>query len=215
MVVELVVMGGCDPRHQRNDLKRFYDALRTIYGPQSPSSTPILDAGGTKLITGKTQILERWAEHFQNVLNNPSNISDEAISRIPKVPLNNKLDTPPSLDEVKKAISQLSSGKAPGQDSISIEISKAGGQITTQKMTDLFRSIWEREVVPQELKDATIVHLYKRKGYRQSCDNHRGISLLSIVGKILTRVLLNRLIIHLKEDLLPEVNVALCRPRNS
>ena len=52
--------------------------------------------------------------------------------------------------------------------------------------------------IPQELKDATIVPLYKRKDNRQSYDNHRGISLLAIAGKILARVLLNRLIDHLE-----------------
>ena len=49
-----------------------------------------------------------------------------------------------------------------------------------------------------------IVHLYKRKGNCQTCDNHLGISLLSIAGKILARVLLNRLIDHLEDGLLPE-----------
>ena len=49
-----------------------------------------------------------------------------------------------------------------------------------------------------------VVHLYKRKRNRQSCDNHRGISLLSIAGKALARVLLNRLIEHLEGGLLPE-----------
>ena len=36
------------------------------------------------------------------------------------------------------------------------------------------------------------------------CDNHRGISLLCIAGKILARILLNRLIDHLEQGLLPE-----------
>ena len=49
-----------------------------------------------------------------------------------------------------------------------------------------------------------IVHIYKKKGNRQSCDNHRGISLLSIAGKILARVLLNRLLDHLEQGHLPE-----------
>ena len=53
-------------------------------------------------------------------------------------------------------------------------------------------------------KDASIIHLYKRKGNKQSCDNHRGISLLSIAGKILARILLNRLSKHLEDGLLPE-----------
>ena len=128
----------------RNDLKRFYDALKTIYGPTSSHSSPILDAGGTQLITDKALILKRWADHFSNVLNNPSIISEEAIARIPQIPTNSKLDVPPSLDEVKKATSQLSSGKSPGADSIPIEIFKIGGQTLIEKLTDLFRSIWEK-----------------------------------------------------------------------
>ena len=36
---------------------------------------------------------------------------------------------------------------------------------------------WRKEAIPQEFKDASIIHLYKRKVYPQVCDNHRGISL--------------------------------------
>ena len=58
--------------------------------------------------------------------------------------------------------------------------------------------------IPQEFKDASIIHIYERKGNCQACDNHRGISLLSIAGKILARILLNRLTHHLESDHLPE-----------
>ena len=36
-----------------------------------------------------------------------------------------------------------------------------------------------------------IIHLFKRKGNPQVCENHRGISLLLIAGKIFARALLN------------------------
>ena len=42
--------------------------------------------------------------------------------------------------------------------------------------------------------------LFKRKGNAQVYDNHRGISLLSITGKILARVLLNRLNEHIEQS---------------
>ncbi|VDL98234.1 unnamed protein product [Schistocephalus solidus] len=58
--------------------------------------------------------------------------------------------------------------------------------------------------VPLDFKDATIIHLYKRKGNRQLCDNPRGISLLNIAGKIFARILLNHLNGRLKQSLLPE-----------
>ena len=76
-----------------------------------------------------------------------------------------------------KAIKLMSSGKALGSDAI----------------PELFHIMWRKEAIPQEFKDATIIHLFKRKENPQVCDNHRGISLLSIAGKILARVLLNRL----------------------
>ena len=65
--------------------------------------------------------------------------------------------------------------------------------------------MWRKEAIPQEFKDASIIHLFKRKGNPQLCDNHRGISLLSIAGKVLARVLLNRPNEHLEQSgLLPE-----------
>ena len=61
------------------------------------------------------------------------------------------------------------------------------------------------EAIPQEFKNATNIQLFKRKGNPQVCGNRRGISLLSIAGKILARVLLNRLNEHLERSgLLPE-----------
>jgi len=188
----------------RKDMKNFYASLKEVYGHTSSCSAPLLSADGSTLISDKEKLLERWAEHFNGVLNRPSAINDEAINRLHQVPINESLDEVPSLEETRKAIHQLSSNKAPGVDSIPAEIYKEGGEALTAKLLDLFTLIWKEETVPQELKDASIVHLYKRKGNRQSCDNHRGISLLSIAGKILARVLLNRLIIHLENGHLPE-----------
>ena len=74
-----------------------------------------------------------------------------------------------------------------------------------QRNWQLCHIMWRKEAIPQEFKDATIIHLFKRKGNPQVCDNHWGISLLSIAGKILARVLLNRLNEHLERSgLLPE-----------
>nr|VZI19096.1 unnamed protein product [Spirometra erinaceieuropaei] len=64
-------------------------------------------------------------------------------------------------------------------------------------------------------KDAIIVHLHKRKGNRQVCDNHRAISLLIIAGKIFARILLNRLNNHLEQGLLPESQCCFRRHRGT
>ena len=41
-------------------------------------------------------------------------------------------------------------------------------------------------------RDACIVPLYKGKGDRYECSNSRGVSLLSVVGKLYGRVLIKR-----------------------
>ena len=101
------------------------------------------------------------------------------------------LDELSTVSETVKAIKLLSSRKAPGSDAIPAEIYKAGGPPVAEKLTELFHIMWRKGAIPQEFKDATIIHLFKRTGNPQVCDNHRAISLLSIAGKILTRVLLN------------------------
>ena len=53
------------------------------------------------------------------------------------------------------------------------------------------------------MRDSKIITLYKNKGERNDCNNYRGISLLSIVGKVFARVMLMRLQ-KLTERIYPE-----------
>ena len=145
--------------------------------------------------------MKGWAEHFDSVLNRPSSVNDDAINRLPQVECNLLLDEFPTVSETVKATKLLSSNKALGSDAIPAEIYKAGGIPVAKKM--LFHIMWRKEAIPQEFKDASIIHLFKRKGNPQLCDNHRGISLLSVAGKVLARVFLNRLNEHLEQSRLP------------
>lgn len=104
-----------------------------------------------------------------------------------------ELDKPPILDEPIKGIKELSSCKAPGEDGIHPEVYKYDGDELAAELTRLFKELWAEGEVPQDFKDALIIHLYKNKGDRHLCDNHRGISLLSNAGKIFARVIVKRL----------------------
>ncbi|BHF85165.1 hypothetical protein SprV_1002832600 [Sparganum proliferum] len=187
----------------------------TFMDPPTKGTAPLLSADGSTLLTETTQILQRWAEHFPRVHNLPSAIYDAAIDRLPQVETNADLDLPPSLQETIRAVQQLSSGKAPGSDAIPAEVYKHGGPQLMDHLTVLFQEMWRQGEVPQDFKDATIVHLYKRKGNRQVCGNHRGISLLKIARKIFARILLNRLNNHLEQGLLPESQCGFRRHRGT
>jgi len=102
----------------------FHTAVKEVYGPQSMGTFPLLSSDGSTLITDKPQILQRWAEHFHNVLNRPSSITDTVLAQLPQIEVNPLLADPPSLLAVNKAIEQMKSGKAPGADSIPSEVFK-------------------------------------------------------------------------------------------
>ena len=76
------------------------------------------------------------------------------------------------------------------------------GPCSQKKLHRLFSLIWTPESIPDDLRDALIVTIFKR-GDKTVCENYRGISLLSIAGKILARILSQRLS-HAAEDILPE-----------
>ena len=152
----------------RNDMKKFFDALKTVYGPQSSGTTPLLSADGTSLLTDKEAILKRLAEHFDGVLNRPSYINDEAINRLPQVECNPLLDELPTVSETVKAIKLLSSGKAPGSDAIPAEIYKAGGPPVAEKLTELFHMMWRKEAIPQESRIQQLSTYSKGKGILKS-----------------------------------------------
>ncbi|VDL95423.1 unnamed protein product [Schistocephalus solidus] len=102
----------------RNEMKNFFKAIKAIYGPCIKGSAPLLSSDGTTLLTEKSQILKRWAEHFRNVLNGSSSISDAAIVRLPQVDTNNDLDLPPTLPDGYSYVKSSMTGRTSYSDDV-------------------------------------------------------------------------------------------------
>ena len=107
------------------------------------------------------------------MLNRPSSDKNNAINRLPQVECNVLLDEFPTVTETRKALQHLSSGKAPGADAIPAKFYKAGPPMAEKKLTELFQ--FHNSPIRTERKSST-------------CDNHRGISLLSIAGKLMEKI---------------------------
>jgi len=56
----------------------------------------------------------------------------------------------------------------------------------------LFTEIWEKEDVPSAWRDGYLIKLPK-KGDLSNCSNYRGITLLSVPGKVFNRIILERM----------------------
>ena len=166
------------------------------------SVTPLMGRDGSTLI-GDEEKLQRWAEHFSSVVNCESVVSEVVLEALPVVEVpqlgdsdmsfdDDELCLPLSEEEISVAVSQLKNGRAPGQDSISAEMLKLGGGISIRWLKYLFDLIWSTESIPSDWRRQTIIPLHK-KGSRSTCDNYRGIALLSTPSKVFSKAILNRL----------------------
>ena len=91
------------------------------------------------------------------------------------------------------AIDKLKNHKSPGIDETAAELIKAGGGTMRLEIHKLITSIWKKEKLPEEWKESIIVPIHK-KGDNKDCNNYRGISLLPTTYKILSNILLSRLV---------------------
>jgi len=104
----------------------------------------------------------------------------------------------PSASEVELAIGMQKSHKSPGIDQVPAEVIKAGGRTICLEIHKLITSIWKKEKLPEEWKESIILPIHK-KGDKTDCSNYRDISLLPTTYKILSYILLSRLIPYAKE----------------
>ena len=146
---------------------------------------------------------------FQSLFSGRRTLQESLLARIPQVDVKVELDDPPTREEIKKATMQLKVGKSPGIDGIPEEVYQHGGEVVLDKLQGLFTNSWKKGTLPQDLRDAVIVSLYKNKGEKSDCSNYRSITLLSIAGKILARVLMNRLIPTIAQENTPETQCGL------
>ena len=180
--------------------RSFFEALKAVHGLSHQIQAPLRSADGSTLLTDKDAIMHRWSEHFSSLFSDKRKVEESSLPRIPKAEVKTELDVLPTLEEVKKAVRQMNPGKSPGIDGIPAEVYQYGGEKVTVCLHDLFTKCWEQGLVPQDLRDAIIVSLYKNKGVKSDCSNYRGITLLSIAGKVLARLMLNRLIPTIAEE---------------
>ena len=91
-----------------------------------------------------------------------------------------------TVEEVRQVMKKMKNGKAPGDDGIPSELLEAGGECTVQQLLKMSNIAYRSESVPLDWQRGVICPLFK-KGYKTSCDNYRGITLLSHTGKLYNR----------------------------
>ena len=145
-------------------LSSFEQYFKSVNNPDDPFYTPDEDI---------LHFNERYAENEFNIMFAELNLDF-------------------TQEEVLNAIKQLKLNKSGGPDMLINEFLIYGKHIFTSTLCNLFNQIFASGYFPEDWSEGYIIPLHK-KGSLNDVGNYRGITLLSILGKLFTRVLNNRL----------------------
>jgi len=172
------------------DLYRSTNYFKKGYQPRCN----IVKDGNGDLVTDSHSIVARWRNYFSQLFN-VRGVKDVGQAEIHTA---ERLVPEPSSSEFELAIDKLKSHKSPGIVQIRAELIKAGCRTICLEIHKLITSIWKKEKLPEEWKESIIVPIHK-KGDKTDCNNYGGISHLPTTYKILSNILLSRLITYGKE----------------
>jgi hypothetical protein len=181
---------------ERQQTRELYRLTKRLTGSSRPADKPVRSLDGNPLTNVELQ-LTRWTEHFQSVLNPPSDFPNphtrelDPNVQIPKITTD--IDTTrPSVNEIRMAIESLGSGKAPGPDGLACELLKAELDMVSDHLHSIIGSFWESRSFPKGWKEAMLIKLPK-KGDLSLCGNWRGIALQNSISKVIARIIHNRI----------------------
>jgi hypothetical protein len=102
-------------------------------------------------------------------------------------------DSPISDCELQEAIKQLKNRKSPGEDRIHAEFLKHAAKEARLSIRMWFQKIWETGIAPSLWKKAIVVPILKTGKDPKSTSSYRPISLTSVMGKSMERIINTRL----------------------
>ena len=173
--------------------KMFWKEVKRVSKGEQARDEMVKDVNGQILRNG-VEVRRRLVQYFEQVLN----MADAREANINEVgnwwmPVLGDLNEKENLfEEVRETVNEMKSGKAPGLDGFPVECLKKGRRVVLEWLVRLLNLSFDMGVVPMDWRGACIVPLYKSKGDKCECSNSRGISLLSVVGKLYGRVLIKR-----------------------
>ena len=173
--------------------KLFWKEVRYVKGGKVESCSRIKD-GNRRLAQGEDEVQRIWKENFKGLYNIDTQeqvavhmCGFDGIRRG-----NYFRGELIGKAEVEVRVGELQNGKGIRKDEITREMIKGGGDKVVDWIWKLYNITFEHGVVPENWGSAVIFPLYKGKGERTKCKNYRGISLLSVVGKLYAGILVDK-----------------------
>jgi hypothetical protein len=133
-----------------------------------PCPLKFIKAKDGNLLTKGKDIMERWKEHFQEVLQN-SNEEMETEEGVLRSALPEENGDQVTVEELRAAIEKTKLGKAAEHHGIAPEIIKYTGPKGFAVLLLIIQLAWKTKMIPKEWEVAIIIPIFN-KGDNRDCD---------------------------------------------
>ena len=136
------------------------------------------------MLFDEESIRGRWEEYVQELY-------DDERGDMPTIPDEEEDSEEILVSEVEKTIRDLKIGKAPGMDQITTEMIKALDEYPVKVLTGFCNIIYNNGKIPGDTNDS-IIREMPEKTKATKCEEHRTLSLMSHVLKLMLEIILRR-----------------------
>ena len=105
-----------------------------------------------------------------------------------------------TVTELERCIETAKNNKAPGEDTIPYEMIKKLGPKAKEVILHMYNAIWGGEPIPQAWRTAVITPLLKEGKDPEEPGSYRPISLTDCMGKILEKIIAERLSSYMEKN---------------
>ena len=182
------------------DTKKIYQLVQHLSKKALPPPRNLTHDSEGRLLKSPEEIAAMWFEFLKSKFKE----TEKESCRAPMPPLPTERTPSDSLTrrEFDAALKRLGCAKAAGPDGVPIEAFKFC-QVAKDELFAFLQQIWEEERLPQNFTQAKFVMLFKNKGSHKDPSKYRCIGLLNHSYKILSIIILMRLL-HASEGFLPD-----------
>ena len=179
------------------NMKKTWQLINELRGKAQHKNKPSFKIDG-QLVHDKRMISNGFNKYFASVAENMNNDLNNKLQNSEAISCEKFFDKsipgsmffmPCNEFEVSEIIHELETGKS---SDLPIKVIKQSSSILVPKLTKFFNCFIEKGVFPKILKEGRITPIFK-KGDAQIFGNYRPVCTLPIFGKILEKIIFNRL----------------------